>query len=106
MTQTVQTLVFSFQHAPYDAMVMVNIAHYVDERVLETEGRWKVCQSKSSSFLLGSPPPIDIFNVFSFQGSEKVRDIPLPEELVFTVDEKILNDVSQAKAQHLKAVWF
>ena len=51
------------------------------------------------------PPPIDIFNVFSFQGSEKVRDIPLPEELVFTVDEKILNDVSQAKAQHLKAVW-
>ncbi|XP_027247344.1 peroxisomal carnitine O-octanoyltransferase isoform X2 [Cricetulus griseus] len=35
-------------------------------------------------------------------GSEKVRDIPLPEELVFTVDEKVLNDIYQAKAQHLK----
>ncbi|EDL84313.1 carnitine O-octanoyltransferase, isoform CRA_a [Rattus norvegicus] len=67
----------SCDHAPYDAMVMVNIAHYVDEKLLETEGRWK--------------------------GSEKVRDIPLPEELAFTVDEKILNDVYQAKAQHLKA---
>ncbi|EHA97328.1 Peroxisomal carnitine O-octanoyltransferase [Heterocephalus glaber] len=63
-------------HAPYDAMVMVNVAHYVDERILETEGRWK--------------------------GSEKVQDIPLPEELVFTVDEKILNDIKQAKAQFLQ----
>nr|XP_004662354.1 peroxisomal carnitine O-octanoyltransferase [Jaculus jaculus]XP_045016848.1 peroxisomal carnitine O-octanoyltransferase [Jaculus jaculus]XP_045016849.1 peroxisomal carnitine O-octanoyltransferase [Jaculus jaculus]XP_045016850.1 peroxisomal carnitine O-octanoyltransferase [Jaculus jaculus] len=63
-------------HAPYDAMVMVNIAHYVDERILESEGRWK--------------------------GSDKVRDIPHPEELVFTVDKKVLNDISNAKAQHLK----
>lgn len=63
-------------HAPFDAMVMVNISHYVDEKILESEGRWK--------------------------GSEKVRDIPLPEELVFTVDEKILNDISHAKAQYLK----
>lgn len=63
-------------HAPYDAMVMVSISYYVDEKILENEGRWK--------------------------GSEKVRDIPLPEELVFTVDEKVLNDINQAKAQHLK----
>ncbi|XP_066096540.1 peroxisomal carnitine O-octanoyltransferase [Saccopteryx bilineata] len=63
-------------HAPFDAMVMVNINHYVDEKILENEGRWK--------------------------GSEKVRDIPLPEELVFTVDEKVLNDISHAKAQYLK----
>ncbi|XP_063093230.1 peroxisomal carnitine O-octanoyltransferase isoform X3 [Cavia porcellus] len=63
-------------HAPFDAMVMVNIAHYVDERIIETEGRW--------------------------MGSEKVRDIPLPEELLFTVDEKILNDIKQAKAQFLQ----
>ncbi|XP_007531987.1 peroxisomal carnitine O-octanoyltransferase isoform X1 [Erinaceus europaeus] len=63
-------------HAPFDAMVMVNISHYVDQRVLEHEGRWK--------------------------GSEKVRNIPLPEELVFTVDEKILNDIKQAKAQYFK----
>lgn len=63
-------------HAPYDAMVMVSISYYVDEKILENEGRWK--------------------------GSEKARDMPLPEELVFTVDEKVLSDVSQAKAQYLK----
>uniref|UniRef100_A0A8C3YBG5 Peroxisomal carnitine O-octanoyltransferase n=1 Tax=Catagonus wagneri TaxID=51154 RepID=A0A8C3YBG5_9CETA len=61
-------------HAPFDAMVMVNISHYVDQKVLESEGRWK--------------------------GSEKVREIPLPEELVFTVDKKVLNDINQAKAQY------
>ncbi|ELW48097.1 Peroxisomal carnitine O-octanoyltransferase [Tupaia chinensis] len=64
------------QHSPYDAMVIVNISSYVDNKIIENEGRWK--------------------------GSEKVRDIPLPEELVFTVDEKILNDISQAEAQFLK----
>ncbi|VCW98939.1 unnamed protein product, partial [Gulo gulo] len=57
-------------------MVMINISHYIDEKVFENEGRWK--------------------------GSEKVRDISLPEELVFTVDDKILNDINQAKAQFLK----
>lgn len=41
-----------------------------------------------------------------FQGSEKVRDLPLPEELIFTVDEKILNDISHAKAQYFKQVDF
>ncbi|XP_049570856.1 peroxisomal carnitine O-octanoyltransferase isoform X6 [Orcinus orca] len=35
-------------------------------------------------------------------GSDKVRDIPLPEELVFTVDGKVLNDINQAKAQYFK----
>ncbi|XP_037366543.1 peroxisomal carnitine O-octanoyltransferase isoform X2 [Talpa occidentalis] len=35
-------------------------------------------------------------------GSEKVRNIPHPEELVFTVDKRVLNDVSEAKAQYLK----
>ncbi|XP_077622932.1 peroxisomal carnitine O-octanoyltransferase-like [Crocuta crocuta] len=57
-------------------MVMVNISHYVDEKILENEGRWK--------------------------GSEKVRNISLPEELVFTVDDKILNNINQAEAQYLK----
>lgn len=41
-----------------------------------------------------------------FQGSENVRDIPLPEELIFTVDEKVLDDINQAKAQYLKQVDF
>ncbi|XP_034523172.1 peroxisomal carnitine O-octanoyltransferase isoform X1 [Ailuropoda melanoleuca] len=66
----------SCDHAPLDGMVMVNISHYVNEKIFENEGKWK--------------------------GSEKVRDIPLPEELVFTVDDKILNDINQAKAQYLK----
>ncbi|XP_044535565.1 peroxisomal carnitine O-octanoyltransferase isoform X1 [Gracilinanus agilis] len=64
-------------HAPYDAMVMVDICHYVDQKIFENEGRWK--------------------------GSEKVRgNIPLPEELVFTVDHKVLDAISQAKEQYLK----
>ncbi|KAF0879424.1 peroxisomal carnitine O-octanoyltransferase [Crocuta crocuta] len=66
----------SCDHSPFDAMVMVNISHYVDEKILENEGRWK--------------------------GSEKVRNISLPEELVFTVDDKILNNINQAEAQYLK----
>uniref|UniRef100_A0A8P0SWL3 Peroxisomal carnitine O-octanoyltransferase n=1 Tax=Canis lupus familiaris TaxID=9615 RepID=A0A8P0SWL3_CANLF len=66
----------SCDHAPLDGMVIVNINHYVDQKIFENEGRWK--------------------------GSEKVRDISLPEELVFTVDDKILNDINQAKAQYLK----
>uniref|UniRef100_A0AAA9SDI4 Peroxisomal carnitine O-octanoyltransferase n=1 Tax=Bos taurus TaxID=9913 RepID=A0AAA9SDI4_BOVIN len=65
-------------HAPFDAMVLVKVCYYVDENILENEGRWK--------------------------GSEKVRDIPVPEELVFTVDEKVLNDINQAKAQYFKQV--
>ncbi|XP_026958512.1 peroxisomal carnitine O-octanoyltransferase isoform X5 [Sagmatias obliquidens] len=63
-------------HAPYDAMVIVSISYYVDQKIFESEGRWT--------------------------GSDKVRDIPLPEELVFTVDEKVLNDITEAKAQYLK----
>lgn len=85
-------------------MVMVNIAHYVDERVLETEGRWKVCQNKPIS--LSCSRFHGYSKVLYFQGSEKVREIPLPEELAFTVDEKILSDIYQAKAQHLKGVGF
>lgn len=30
--------------------------------------------------------------------------MPLPEELVFTMDEKVLNDISHAKQQYLKSV--
>ncbi|KAM6201358.1 peroxisomal carnitine O-octanoyltransferase isoform 2-T2 [Rhynchocyon petersi] len=63
-------------HAPLDGMVMVNINHYVDEKIFENEGKWK--------------------------GSEKVRAIPLPEELVFSIDEKIVNYIKEAKAQFLK----
>ncbi|XP_068091611.1 peroxisomal carnitine O-octanoyltransferase [Hyperolius riggenbachi] len=62
-------------HAPYDAMVLVTLSDYIDQEVKAAEGRWK--------------------------GSAVVRDMPRPVELVFTVDQKILDDISQAKAQYL-----
>ncbi|KAF3819092.1 hypothetical protein GH733_013242 [Mirounga leonina] len=31
----------SCDHAPFDAMALVNISHYVDEKIFENEGRWK-----------------------------------------------------------------
>ncbi|XP_036614976.1 peroxisomal carnitine O-octanoyltransferase [Trichosurus vulpecula] len=65
-------------HAPFDGMVIVEICHYVDQKILENEGKWK--------------------------GSEKVRDIPQPEELVFTVDHRILDCIDRAKEQYYKQV--
>ncbi|XP_035019502.1 peroxisomal carnitine O-octanoyltransferase isoform X3 [Hippoglossus stenolepis] len=63
-------------HAPYDAMVLVSLCWYVDQQIKATEGEWK--------------------------GSDAVRPMPLPEEMVFTVDEKVLSDISQAKQQYLE----
>lgn len=40
----------------------------------------------------------------SSQGSDKVRDIPWPEELVFTVDQKIINEVGHTKEWYYKKV--
>lgn len=61
-------------HAPYDAMVLVTLCDYIDQNIIACEGRWK--------------------------GSSFVRELPDPEELVFTVDEKIINDIALAKAQY------
>lgn len=38
------------------------------------------------------------------QGSEAVRALPPPEELLFTVDEKVRGDVSLAKQRYLESV--
>lgn len=38
------------------------------------------------------------------QGSEAVRELPPPEELLFTVDEKVRGDISLAKQRYLEAV--
>nr|DBA25203.1 TPA: hypothetical protein GDO54_012759 [Pyxicephalus adspersus] len=62
------------QHAPFDAMVLVAMCDYIDQNVKACEGRWK--------------------------GPMSVRDMPYPEELVFTVDQKILDDIALAKAQY------
>ncbi|XP_060104426.1 peroxisomal carnitine O-octanoyltransferase [Heteronotia binoei] len=65
-------------HAPFDAMVVVVLCSYIDQKVIESEGRWK--------------------------GSDKVRNIPWPEELVFSLDQKILNDIAYAKGQYYKQI--
>uniref|UniRef100_A0A1A8AZ96 Peroxisomal carnitine O-octanoyltransferase n=1 Tax=Nothobranchius furzeri TaxID=105023 RepID=A0A1A8AZ96_NOTFU len=64
-------------HAPYDAMVLVSMCWYLDEQVRATEGKWK--------------------------GSDAVRRMPPPEELLFTVDEKVVGDINHAKRQYLES---
>ncbi|XP_051812272.1 peroxisomal carnitine O-octanoyltransferase isoform X1 [Acanthochromis polyacanthus] len=64
-------------HSPYDAMVLVSMCWYIDQQLRDTEGKWK--------------------------GSDAVRSMPLPEELVFTVDETISSYISQAKQQYLES---
>ncbi|XP_007424767.1 peroxisomal carnitine O-octanoyltransferase [Python bivittatus] len=61
-------------HSPFDAMVLVALCSYMDSKIAEAEGRWK--------------------------GSDKVRDIPRPEELVFKLDQKVLNDIAHAKEKY------
>uniref|UniRef100_A0A8C7RPF8 Peroxisomal carnitine O-octanoyltransferase n=1 Tax=Oncorhynchus mykiss TaxID=8022 RepID=A0A8C7RPF8_ONCMY len=62
-------------HAPFEGMVLVTHCYYVDQQLKATDGKWK--------------------------GSETVRPMPLPEELVFTVDDRVRSDVAHAKQQHL-----
>ncbi|XP_061572808.1 peroxisomal carnitine O-octanoyltransferase [Cololabis saira] len=64
-------------HSPYDAMVLVSLCWYIDQKISATEGKWK--------------------------GSDTVRQIPPPEELLFTVDEKACSDISHAKQQFLES---
>ncbi|GCC21009.1 hypothetical protein chiPu_0000171 [Chiloscyllium punctatum] len=63
-------------HSPYDAMVMVSMCYYIDQTIKSVEGKWK--------------------------GSPAVRDFAWPEELVFVLDQKVLNDIDQAKQQYYK----
>nr|XP_046188410.1 peroxisomal carnitine O-octanoyltransferase-like isoform X6 [Oncorhynchus gorbuscha] len=63
-------------HAPFEGMVLVTHCYYVDQQLKATDGRWK--------------------------GSETVRPMPLPEELVFTVDDRVRSDVAHAKQQYFE----
>lgn len=63
-------------HAPFDAMVLVTLCYYVDQQVKATEGKWK--------------------------GTELVRSMPVPEELVFALDNRVRRDIDQAKQQYLE----
>ncbi|XP_056617663.1 peroxisomal carnitine O-octanoyltransferase [Triplophysa dalaica] len=64
-------------HAPYDAMVLVSHGYYVDQKLRASGGVWK--------------------------GSQVVRDLSVPEELIFTVDERVRRDISLAKEQYQKS---
>ncbi|AWO96610.1 putative peroxisomal carnitine O-octanoyltransferase [Scophthalmus maximus] len=64
-------------HAPYDAMVLVSMCWYLDQQIKASQGKWK--------------------------GSDTVRPMAVPEELVFTVDDKVLIDISHAKQQYLES---
>uniref|UniRef100_A0A4W5JP12 Carnitine O-octanoyltransferase n=1 Tax=Hucho hucho TaxID=62062 RepID=A0A4W5JP12_9TELE len=63
-------------HAPFEGMVLVTQGYYVDQQLKATDGKWK--------------------------GSETVRPMPLPEELVFTVDDRVRSDVAHAKHQYFE----
>uniref|UniRef100_A0A8C7RSC1 Peroxisomal carnitine O-octanoyltransferase n=1 Tax=Oncorhynchus mykiss TaxID=8022 RepID=A0A8C7RSC1_ONCMY len=63
-------------HAPFEGMVLVTHCYYVDQQLKATDGKWK--------------------------GSETVRPMPLPEELVFTVDDRVRSDVAHAKQQYFE----
>ncbi|XP_030827380.1 peroxisomal carnitine O-octanoyltransferase [Camarhynchus parvulus] len=65
-------------HAPFDAMALITMFSYADKKIIENEGKWK--------------------------GSDNVRDIPQPEELVFTVDSKIMNEIGLTKELYYKKV--
>ncbi|XP_064022938.1 peroxisomal carnitine O-octanoyltransferase isoform X2 [Pogoniulus pusillus] len=58
-------------HAPFDAMALITMLAYVDKKIVENEGKWK--------------------------GSDKVRELPWPEELLFTVDQKLISEIGRAK---------
>ncbi|NXO64106.1 OCTC octanoyltransferase, partial [Phainopepla nitens] len=65
-------------HSPFDAMALITMLSYAERKIIENEGKWK--------------------------GSDNARDIPWPEELVFTVDPKIKNEIECAKELYYKKV--
>ncbi|RXN30370.1 peroxisomal carnitine O-octanoyltransferase [Labeo rohita] len=65
------------KHAPFDGMVLVSNGYYTDQKLRACGGVWK--------------------------GSEVVREMPVPEELIFTVDERVRRDIALAKEQYYKS---
>ncbi|POI28831.1 hypothetical protein CIB84_007419, partial [Bambusicola thoracicus] len=65
-------------HSPFDAMALITMLSSAEQKIIENEGKWK--------------------------GSDKVRDIPCPEELVFTVDQKIIREIERTKEMYYEKV--
>lgn len=54
-----------FQHAPFDAMVVVALCSYIDQKVVESEGRWKVCKNYIlNSLSVNAPCSVEISTGF------------------------------------------
>lgn len=89
-------------------MVLVSLCWYLDQQVVATGGVWKVPTIATSATVRANPvifkPPSSLFTFVLVQGSEAVRPLPPPEELVFTVDEKVRGDISLAKQRYLESV--
>ncbi|KAM9387715.1 peroxisomal carnitine O-octanoyltransferase [Phaethornis superciliosus] len=65
-------------HSPLDAMALITMFVNIEKKIIENDGKWK--------------------------GSDKVRDIPWPEELVFTLDQKLITEIGHTKEWYYKKV--
>ncbi|NXU72525.1 OCTC octanoyltransferase, partial [Oreotrochilus melanogaster] len=65
-------------HSPLDAMALITMLANTEKKIIESDGKWK--------------------------GSDKVRDIPWPEELVFTLDQKLITEIGHTKEWYYKKV--
>ena len=54
-------IIFVWQHAPYDAMVLVTMCWYVDQKIQSTGGKWKVVAITGLASLKTSTNDILIF---------------------------------------------
>lgn len=84
-------------------MVLVSLTWYLDQQIKAAEGKWQV----KLDFPLRQIQWCRIFknpDVFWPQGSDTVRPMRLPEELKFTVDDRVRRDISLAKKQYLESV--
>lgn len=99
-------------------MALITMLSSAERKIIENEGKWKVCVLLASRCIglcvyVGFCFFFLMDNSFSFlsllvysQGSDKVRDIPCPEELVFTVDQKIINEIERTKEMYYEKVGF
>ncbi|KAG7282172.1 hypothetical protein CRUP_034919 [Coryphaenoides rupestris] len=70
------TFACNCDHAPYDGMILVSMSYYIDCQLKATDGKW--------------------------EGSDMARTIPLPEELIFKMDDRARQDVQLAKQHYLE----
>ncbi len=93
------------KHAPYDAMVLVSNGYFVDQELRACGGVWKVrLRLRIFAYVIFYARMCMLKLLYDSQGSEVVREMPVPEELIFTVDERVRRDIALAKEQYTKSV--